>query len=211
MGNGTFCWWRRLDSWLFFLHGFYWTYRCWSWWVSLTVFLLNLGKFTTVVFILVLNRDYECVWCLQSICKIYWGCCSNTFSYYNRLVFVSGFLMRYGYANCFLFWRILMTQSSKIFLIHFLLLLKLAAICETKFHYQDKTPPMSYIVDIASNMQVSYIFCSCFPCRLSIHMTAWYTWVRASLTMNKIKNICSPLLLSQWLIDYYISSPYEVE
>ncbi|KAL0720420.1 hypothetical protein Bca4012_035019 [Brassica carinata] len=31
---------------------------------------------------------------------------------------------------------------------------ELAAICETKFHYQDKTPPMSYIVDIASNMQI---------------------------------------------------------
>lgn len=39
-------------------------------------------------------------------------------------------------------------------LIHLLLLLKLSAICETKFHYQDKIPPMSYIVDIASNMQV---------------------------------------------------------
>ncbi|XP_019101972.1 PREDICTED: insulin-degrading enzyme-like 1, peroxisomal [Camelina sativa] len=31
---------------------------------------------------------------------------------------------------------------------------ELSAICETKFHYQDKTPPMSYIVDIASNMQI---------------------------------------------------------
>ncbi|CAH8265600.1 unnamed protein product [Arabidopsis lyrata] len=30
----------------------------------------------------------------------------------------------------------------------------LSAICETKFHYQDKIPPMSYIVDIASNMQI---------------------------------------------------------
>uniref|UniRef100_A0A1J3GFR1 Zinc-metallopeptidase, peroxisomal n=1 Tax=Noccaea caerulescens TaxID=107243 RepID=A0A1J3GFR1_NOCCA len=31
---------------------------------------------------------------------------------------------------------------------------ELSAICETKFHYQDKIPPMSYIVDIASNMQI---------------------------------------------------------
>lgn len=45
-------------------------------------------------------------------------------------------------------------HSNLLLLIHLLLLLKLSAICETKFHYQDKIPPMSYIVDIASNMQV---------------------------------------------------------
>ncbi|KAH8506557.1 hypothetical protein H0E87_013388 [Populus deltoides] len=31
---------------------------------------------------------------------------------------------------------------------------ELAAICETSFHYQDKTPPISYVVQIASNMQL---------------------------------------------------------
>ncbi|OIW21916.1 hypothetical protein TanjilG_14752 [Lupinus angustifolius] len=31
--------------------------------------------------------------------------------------------------------------------------MKLSAVCETKFHYQDKVPPISYVVNIASNMQ----------------------------------------------------------
>ncbi|CAA7060592.1 unnamed protein product [Microthlaspi erraticum] len=31
---------------------------------------------------------------------------------------------------------------------------ELSSICETKFHYQDKTKPISYAVDIASNMQI---------------------------------------------------------
>ncbi|CAH2063830.1 unnamed protein product [Thlaspi arvense] len=31
---------------------------------------------------------------------------------------------------------------------------ELSSICETKFHYQDKTQPISYAVDIASNMQI---------------------------------------------------------
>ncbi|KAK8473442.1 hypothetical protein PHAVU_001G133200 [Phaseolus vulgaris] len=30
---------------------------------------------------------------------------------------------------------------------------ELSAVCETKFHYQDKIPPGDYVVDIASNMQ----------------------------------------------------------
>ncbi|KAK7244519.1 hypothetical protein RIF29_39342 [Crotalaria pallida] len=30
---------------------------------------------------------------------------------------------------------------------------ELSAVCETKFHYQDKTPPIGYVVNIASNMQ----------------------------------------------------------
>ncbi|KAE9621676.1 putative insulysin [Lupinus albus] len=30
---------------------------------------------------------------------------------------------------------------------------ELSAVCETKFHYQDKVPPISYVVNIASNMQ----------------------------------------------------------
>jgi insulysin len=41
---------------------------------------------------------------------------------------------------------------------YFVFFMKLAAICETSFHYQDKTPPISYVVRIASNMQVSYGF-----------------------------------------------------
>jgi hypothetical protein len=32
--------------------------------------------------------------------------------------------------------------------------MKLQAICETKFHYRDKSPPMNYVVNISSNMQV---------------------------------------------------------
>ncbi|KAJ6332050.1 hypothetical protein OIU76_010434 [Salix suchowensis] len=31
---------------------------------------------------------------------------------------------------------------------------ELAAVCETSFHYQDKTPPSSYVVQVASNMQL---------------------------------------------------------
>ncbi|XP_011048053.1 PREDICTED: zinc-metallopeptidase, peroxisomal isoform X2 [Populus euphratica] len=31
---------------------------------------------------------------------------------------------------------------------------ELAAVCETSFHYQDKTPPISYVVRIASNMKL---------------------------------------------------------
>ena len=30
---------------------------------------------------------------------------------------------------------------------------ELSAVCETKFHYQDKIPPSDYVVNIASNMQ----------------------------------------------------------
>lgn len=32
--------------------------------------------------------------------------------------------------------------------------MKLSAMCETDFHYQDKVPPIDYVVRIASNMQV---------------------------------------------------------
>lgn len=32
--------------------------------------------------------------------------------------------------------------------------MKLAAICETSFHYQDKIRPIDYVVNIAYNMQV---------------------------------------------------------
>ncbi|KAF7819028.1 insulin-degrading enzyme-like 1, peroxisomal [Senna tora] len=31
---------------------------------------------------------------------------------------------------------------------------ELSAVCETKFHYQDKIPPIDYVVNIASNMQL---------------------------------------------------------
>ena len=34
------------------------------------------------------------------------------------------------------------------------MLMKLSAVCETKFHYQDKIPPIDYAVNVASNMQV---------------------------------------------------------
>lgn len=40
----------------------------------------------------------------------------------------------------------------------FSMLMKLSAVCETKFHYQDKIPPGDYVVDIASNMQVYFSF-----------------------------------------------------
>jgi hypothetical protein len=33
---------------------------------------------------------------------------------------------------------------------------KLQAIGETGFHYRDKSPPMNYVVNISSNMQVFY-------------------------------------------------------
>lgn len=32
--------------------------------------------------------------------------------------------------------------------------MKLSAIGETVFHYQDKTSPIDYVVNVASNMQV---------------------------------------------------------
>ncbi|KZV39643.1 insulin degrading enzyme [Dorcoceras hygrometricum] len=35
----------------------------------------------------------------------------------------------------------------------FNLLMKLAAICETAFHYQDKIRPIDYVVNVAFNMQ----------------------------------------------------------
>lgn len=36
--------------------------------------------------------------------------------------------------------------------------IKVSAVCETKFHYQDKTPPSDYVVNIAGNMQVVHLF-----------------------------------------------------
>jgi len=39
----------------------------------------------------------------------------------------------------------------------FSMFMKLSAVCETKFHYQDKIRPSDYVVDIASNMQVLHI------------------------------------------------------
>lgn len=36
--------------------------------------------------------------------------------------------------------------------------MKLSAVSETTFHYQDKIPPSDYVVNIASNMQVSERF-----------------------------------------------------
>lgn len=36
--------------------------------------------------------------------------------------------------------------------------MKLSAICETKFHYQDKIRPIDYVVNLSLNMQVFVIF-----------------------------------------------------
>ncbi|RDX69871.1 Insulin-degrading enzyme-like 1, peroxisomal, partial [Mucuna pruriens] len=41
----------------------------------------------------------------------------------------------------------------KQLLMEFSMFMKLSAVCETKFHYQDKIPPSDYVVNIASNMQ----------------------------------------------------------
>lgn len=53
-------------------------------------------------------------------------------------------------------------------LFHVNLLMKLAAICETSFHYQDKIRPIDYVVNVAINMQVTgsiviftFVFYSC--------------------------------------------------
>ena len=35
--------------------------------------------------------------------------------------------------------------------------MKLQTICETGFHYRDKGPPIHYVVNISSNMQVLVI------------------------------------------------------
>lgn len=35
--------------------------------------------------------------------------------------------------------------------------MKLSAVCETKFHYQDKIRPSDYAVNIASNMKVLHV------------------------------------------------------
>lgn len=49
--------------------------------------------------------------------------------------------------------------TEKFNFFHLNLLMKLAAICETSFHYQDKIRPSNYVVNVALNMQVtSYIF-----------------------------------------------------
>lgn len=37
-----------------------------------------------------------------------------------------------------------------------IILMKLVAVCETKFHYQDKIPPIDYVVKIASSMEVFF-------------------------------------------------------
>ncbi|KAF3442698.1 hypothetical protein FNV43_RR16615 [Rhamnella rubrinervis] len=48
---------------------------------------------------------------------------------------------------------------------------ELAAICETKFHYQDKIPPFNYVVNISSNMQLYppeyWLVGSSIPCTFS--------------------------------------------
>ncbi|KAK4783649.1 hypothetical protein SAY86_008023 [Trapa natans] len=48
---------------------------------------------------------------------------------------------------------------------------ELSAVCETKFHYQDKIAPIDYVVNISSNMQVyppaDWIAGSSLPCRFN--------------------------------------------
>ncbi|CAF2059199.1 unnamed protein product [Brassica oleracea var. botrytis] len=51
----------------------------------------------------------------------------------------------------FLFTYIQLLQQSGVFQWIFD---ELSSICETKFHYQDKIQPFSYVVDVASNMQI---------------------------------------------------------
>lgn len=36
--------------------------------------------------------------------------------------------------------------------------MKISAICETAFHYQDKIRAIDYVVNVSSNMQVVYTF-----------------------------------------------------
>jgi|AraCvinosormetaG_1042628.scaffolds.fasta_scaffold00652_4 insulysin len=60
-------------------------------------------------------------------------------------------------------------------IIHLLLLLKLSAICEAEFHYQAKIDPISYAVDISSNMKVIVFFgLSYFSYRVSFCLI--YMW-----------------------------------
>lgn len=47
-------------------------------------------------------------------------------------------------------------------LLTYYLSVKLASICETDFHYRDKSPPIYYTVSVASNMQVCLIACWIF-------------------------------------------------
>ncbi|PON38848.1 Coenzyme PQQ biosynthesis protein [Parasponia andersonii] len=48
---------------------------------------------------------------------------------------------------------------------------ELAAVCETKFHYQDKIPPIDYVVNISTNMQLyppkDWLVGSSLPCKFS--------------------------------------------
>ncbi|CAJ1911887.1 unnamed protein product [Sphenostylis stenocarpa] len=56
----------------------------------------------------------------------------------------------------------------------FSMFMKLSAVCETKFHYQDKIPPSDYVVDIASNMQFypvkDWLAGSSLPFKFSPHV-----------------------------------------
>ncbi|KAI6696779.1 hypothetical protein NL676_016898 [Syzygium grande] len=48
---------------------------------------------------------------------------------------------------------------------------ELSALCETKFHYQDKIPPIHYVVGVASNMEIyppqDWIVGSSLPCKFN--------------------------------------------
>ncbi|KAL3755300.1 hypothetical protein ACJRO7_002363 [Eucalyptus globulus] len=48
---------------------------------------------------------------------------------------------------------------------------ELSALCETKFHYQDKIPPIQYVVNVASNMEIyppeDWIVGSSLPCEFN--------------------------------------------
>jgi hypothetical protein len=101
------------------------------------------------------NLDHICYWLilieLQSTCKILLDCYSNIFTLYSSPAFANGYLMRYIHTRfcCIVsIWFLLIGLSL------FNILMKLSAVCETKFHYQDKIPPLDYAVNVASSMQV---------------------------------------------------------
>ena len=47
-----------------------------------------------------------------------------------------------------------LSYHSPEWLRHINLLMQLSAICETVFHYQDKIPPIDYVVNVSLNMPV---------------------------------------------------------
>lgn len=68
------------------------------------------------------------------------------------------------------YWSLSFLYFSRFWNIHHSM--KLAAFCETGFHYQDKTRPIDYVVKIASNMQVFLLKAFCW---FGLHF-AIYQW-----------------------------------